>query len=546
MKKFKYLLIVFMSFICINKVKAESINSIEMDIELDLFGNAKVTEIWDAKPTEKTEYYHAFYNIGNSKITNLKVHDEEREYTEIKWDVDASKDAKAYHFGYNYTDEGVELCFGKSSYGSHTYTMTYQISNFVSKTTDDYQIIYWNLLDSITPAPSHVKIRIHSIKKFDSNMELRAYGQKGVPVKVENGEIIYETDKKFDKYAVILAKIEDNMFLTNNELDHDYDYYLDRAETGADHPNDDIPWWAAIIMVVVGVIFPIGVIFGICKFGNTGIGSYKLDFGKTGKRVKHKDMFRDIPCNKDIYRGFFVAYNYGLMKKYTDFLGTILLKWIKQGHIKIESDESGMFKKETSKVIFVDEDASKLDNKLEIKLYDYMYTASKDGILESKEFEKWCRSNYTKINKWFKDAMDYACDKLIEEGKITKTEKRDLGIKHKVYVVDPSMMEEAIKMKGLKNFFNEFDNMSDKEAIQVMLWQEYLMFAQMFGVAKQVAKQFKKLYPDVITDYDYNSMLFIYSFSSSSMSSYTSASGGGLSSGGGGGGSFGGGGGGSR
>ena len=544
MKKIKYLLIVLVAFICVGKVKAESIKSIEMDINIDLFGNANVTEIWETKATEKTEYYHAFYNIGNSKITNLKVHDEDRNYTEIEWDVDASKDEKAYHYGYNYTDEGVELCFGKSSYGTHTYTMEYKISDFVSKTSDGYQIIYWNLLDSIKPAPSHVKIRIHSIKKFADDMELRGYGQKGVPIKVENGEIIYETNKKFDKYAVILAKIEDNMFLTDNELEHDFDYYLDRAEKGADHPNDDVPLWAAIIMALFGFIFPIGVILGICKFGNTGIGSYKLDFGKTGKRVKHKDMFRDIPCNKDIYRGFFVAFNYGLMKKYTDFLGVILLKWLKQGHIKIESDESGLFKKEKSKVIFM-EDASKLDTKIEIKLYDYMYTASKDGILENKEFEKWCRKNYTKINKWFKEVMDYSCDKLIEEGKITKTQKRDFGIKHDVYVVDPSMMEEAIQMKGLKNFFNEFDNMSDKEAIQVMLWQEYLMFAQMFGVAKKVAKQFKKLYPDVVTDYDYNSMIFIYSFSDSGMSSY-SAAGGGSSAGGGGGGSFGGGGGGSR
>ena len=545
MKKLRYLLIILVSFIFIDKVNAESINSIEMDINIDLFGNATVTEVWDTKATEKTEYYHAFYNIGNSKITNLKVHDETTEYTEIPWNVDASKEAKAYHYGYNYTDKGVELCFGKSTYGTHTYTMEYKISNFVSKTSDDYQIIYWNLLDSITPPPKHVKIRIHSMKKFDDYMELRAYGQKGVPIKIVNGEIIYETDKKFDKYAVILAKIDDDMFLTNNVLEHDFDYYLDRAETGADHPNDDIPVWAAIIMGVFGFLVPILTIFGICKFAPTGIGTYKLDFGKTGKNVKNKNMFRDIPCNKDIYRAFFVASNYGLMKKYTDFLGVILLKWTKQGHIKVESDDSGLFKKEKSKVIFLEQDASVLDNKLEIKLYDYMYTASKDGILESKEFEKWCRKNYTKITKWFKEAMDYASDKLIEEGKITKVQKRDLGIKHDVYKVDPSMMEEAIQMKGLKNFFNEFDNMSDKSAIEVMLWQEYLMYAQIFGVAKKVIKQFKKLYPDVITDYDYNSIIFIHTISDSGMSSY-SAAGGGSSAGGGGGGSFGGGGGGSR
>ena len=40
--------------------------------------------------------------------------------------------------------------------------------------------------------------------------------------------------------------------------------------------------------------------------------------------------------NKDIFRAYWVAYNYNLMKKQTDFLGAILLKWLKQKHKRIE------------------------------------------------------------------------------------------------------------------------------------------------------------------------------------------------------------------
>ena len=110
-------------------------------------------------------------------------------------------------------------------------------------------------------------------------------------------------------------------------------------------------------------------------------------------------------------------------------------------------------------------------------------------------------------------------------------------------------------MAGLKKFFNEFENMTDKEAIEVQLWEEYLMYAQIFGVADKVAKQFKKLYPDVINDYDYDSFIYINSFSHTGVNAASAArsraesyssGGGGFSSGGGGGGSFGGGGGGSR
>ena len=79
------------------------------------------------------------------------------------------------------------------------------------------------------------------------------------------------------------------------------------------------------------------------------------------------------------------------------------------------------------------------------------------------------------------------------------------------------------------------------------------MFASIFGIADKVAKQFKEIYPETIYDYDYDSVIFIHTFSydgvhaasvaQSRARSYSSG-GGGFSSSGGGGGSFGGGGGG--
>ena len=232
-----------------------------------------------------------------------------------------------------------------------------------------------------------------------------------------------------------------------------------------------------------------------------------------------------------------------------------MLKWLKQGKITIEKRTVGVvFKKEDTTIIFKDEN---LDNELEVELYQYMKTASKDGILESKEFERWCSSNYTKILKWFDDILDYENDILLAEGKLTSKIVTNLGIfKSEVYEVDPSMYEEATKMKGLKMFFNEMKNMKDKNAIDVMLWEEYLMYAQIFGVADKVAKEFGELYPDLInseTGYNYTNIIFLNNISHSGMTSASSArsraesysaGGGGFSSGGGGGGSFGGGGGG--
>ena len=119
--------------------------------------------------------------------------------------------------------------------------------------------------------------------------------------------------------------------------------------------------------------------------------------------------------------------------------------------------------------------------------------------------------------------------------------------------INDSIMEDAKQLKGLKNFLNDFSNIKDRSAIEVNLWQEYLMYAQMFGIAKKVAKEFKRLYPDVVTDVSYDTVIFVntmsyHSFTSAnnarSLAQSYSAGGGGFSAGGGGGGSFGGGGGG--
>ena len=58
------------------------------------------------------------------------------------------------------------------------------------------------------------------------------------------------------------------------------------------------------------------------------------------------------------------------------------------------------------------------------------------------------------------------------------------------------MLDEAIHLKGLKKFLLDFSIMPEREYFEVEIWEEYLIFAQLLGIADKVEKQFKKLYPD--------------------------------------------------
>lgn len=76
--------LIFLFAISLNKcVKANSINSISMDIYIDKNGDANITETWNCYSDSGTEVYHPYYNLGNSQIINLSVKEGSDYYSTI-------------------------------------------------------------------------------------------------------------------------------------------------------------------------------------------------------------------------------------------------------------------------------------------------------------------------------------------------------------------------------------------------------------------------------------------------------------------------------
>ena len=554
MKKIFYLAVLISCLFFTEIVYANDIKKISMEIYLDNNGDAHVKEEWVADLSSGTEGYKPYYNLGNSEIKNFSVNMDGVQFDSINyWDVDESFDYKKFKSGINEVDNGYELCFGISKYGNNTYEMNYTITNFVSQ-VEDADMIYWQLIPyDLSDKPDYVYIKIYSDFKYSNELPVWGYGNYGGYAYVYDGyiELIHEDELQSDEYMTVLVKFPKGTFTTKSILENEFDYYLDMAEDGATTYEDKITFWDIIAMVfsmITSLIVPVIVIIvSIITAANTkGYGTKRLKFSKGAKKVKDAPYFRDIPCNKDIFKAYWIACQYGLVKKKTDFLGAILLKWIKNGNIENTKVKSSMLKKE--------ERAVKLLNKenlteLEIELFDMMEVASKDGVLESNEFTRWCKNNYNKILKWFNKVIDNVTMDYVAEGYIVEEKKTFITN----YIVKDDLKNVALELSGLKNFLNEFSNIKDRESIEVKLWDEYLIYAQIFGIAKKVAEEFKKLYPDIITDETYDDIIFIHTISYKGVNAASvardratsySSGGGGFSSGGGGGGSFGGGGGG--
>ena len=558
---FIFAFIVF-AFSFTKNVEANHINEISMDIYIDNSGNASITEIWNCYADSGTEVYHPYYNLGNSEISNLTVSENGTDYQSLNtWDTSKSLEDKAYKCGINTISNGVELCWGISSYSAHTYIVKYNISNFIANLNDS-QMLYWTFIPyDFSNTIGNAYIKIYTDFSIPDNIDVWGYGNYGGTAYVYDGYIEMESNGRLDQneYMTMLVKFPSNTFnITSNNYNNNFEDYYHMAEQGATKyskkTSDDETTFGIIIFICI--MFPF-VLFFISIIMT--MKTKELKFGTEGKKIpKDVPYFRDIPCDNNIFKANYISYNYGISKNKTDILGAIILKWLKDDIVKVKKvDANGVLKKEDISIILneINPDES-IKNQQEKELFRMLLKASKDGILEKKEFENWCNENYSKILEWFDNILEKARDELIAEGLIIEKENTHFKFFVKEYYeATPELKEKALQIAGLKRYLKEYTLIKDREPIEVKLFEEYLIYAQMMGIAKKVSKDFKDIYPEIIeqSHFDsYDNIIFINSYASYGISSAKNAEtrannyssgGGGFSSGGGGGGSFGGGGG---
>ena len=552
-------LIIISLFLFIPSVCANSIKNINMDIYIDDEGGAHVKEVWQVRATKGTEIYKTYNNIGESTFTDFKVRLNGTEFTNIgSWNVNGSFDDKAYKNGIHYISDGLELCYGISKYGNNIYEFEYIITDFVVNLNDS-QMVYWRLVPkNMSDTIGDVYIKIHSSFAYKDTLDIWGYGKYGAPAYVYDGYIEMSSDNlNSDEYMTALIKFEPNTFNTTHKIDKDFSYYYDLAEDGSDDYKEPTTFEKFLTGLINLSI--IGFIFYLIAAAINRSTIKSTRYNKSKKKLPADiPYFRDIPGKKELFRNYYISNLYGIILQKSDFLGAVLLKWMKEGSVTIEKTEKKGFFKKTDIVTAMKIGDVVCNNSLEKELYDMIKSAAKDDYLESDEFKKWSRNHYDKLLSWFDKTLNYQGDALILDGSIQRNETQKMLFKNVTFTENESVLNEAIQLAGLKKYLIEFSNEKEKEAIEVHLWQDYLIYAQMFGIAKRVAEQFKKMYPEIIEqtnyNFDFDTVVFINNFSRSAVSSANAArsaaierarnyssGGGGFSSGGGGGGSFGGG-----
>jgi hypothetical protein len=562
-------------------VKAEdnSVDGIDIEIYLNKDGSANITEKWQTNFLSGTELYISYGNLDSYNITNFVVKDEDDityQYQD-SWNVYDDFDAKAHKNGINFNGVDTELCWGISEYGDKEYTVSYKISNLVKQYNDSQAIYFTFVPKDMKPSPKYIKIRISANNSLNNNnSQIWAFGYPTGNINFKENYIIMDSNGVLssNEYMTALIKFNNGMFNASDVVDRSFDSLYEEATSDVNYPDDPTDddnynegsYQESFITIVTTVMIIFGCFYILYKLLTAKSKPIeKFDFGSAGNSIpnlKDVEYWREIPCNGDLLQAYWILNKYGEEVPSTvkeGILGAFLLKWVKEEKVVVTKTKSGLF--------------SFKDNDYAVDLSNYEATDSIDPenlllimlkkasgtnkILEVKEFKRWCNKNYDELYSWFSDTIDYETKQLIEKGIITVSYEKNPRYHNKdfdakVNVVNSSMHEEAVHLLGLKKFLLEFSMMAEREIFEVHIWEEYLILAELMGIADKVAEQLSKLYPHFneiskintdITTFAINNMAHIgyetarrsesYHSSSSSFGGFSSGGGGSSFSGGG-------------
>lgn len=533
---------------------AHTLKAIDIEVTLKENGDGDVRMVWQSNQTSRgTENYISMKDLGGSTITNYRVSEEGVTYQPMEpWNLDASRDEKTNRYGINPITDGVELAWGQGSPGDHTYIVEYTITGLVKK-YDEAQAIHWTFVNSgmsDPPESVNVVIRSETGPLIDTNTRIWAFGYRG-EIQFENNAVRAWSSEPFgsDNYMVLLLRFDAGHFNTDVRVDRSFEDARKEAFGGSDYDEGEVfePRPERSDRGWLRMIGPAIFIVAAMIFGNSIRKSDEMRPRSYARKFKG-DYERDNPIPKDPTKVFYALNRMGITGM-TELVTAWMLRWIQEGRVRQVTTEEGFIIKKDKEALLIPPEAQDPEG-LEGEYFRFMRRAAgEDRILSSNEFTKFAKRNRTALQEWEKRVWESSRNAAVANGLYEQS-----GRAKRTITEEGTLFQE--KVHKFHNYLYDYSLLGEREAVHVNLWDEWMITAGLFGIAKRVAEQFKELYPQYEEQSTYHPGTVIwvnnyarettaaYSITTSSYSSSSSGGGGGFSSFGGGGGGFGGGGGG--
>lgn len=495
---------------------AHSVNDLQMRVVINAQGHARVVEVRECvMGSNGTEGFIKQYNLHGMGVGELSVSDERGVQYEVDtpWDVDRTRAEKANRCGIAKGSDGPELCWGIGASGPRTYNIRYTLTNLVNSFSDSdgFNFKFYEPASGAFAQHARIEIEPEEGAFTPENTRVWAFRFHGT-VEIVDGKIVAETSEPFaheDEGLVILAQFNKGLFhpVTSRKgtfLDKlkkpafkGSDYQLTETENDGRvslagdgyNPDDEGSFLAdlwegisALLQMVLWLAIPF--IF-LVEFFSVGSDvsrarqNMRLFGNKAGEQTQWS---REIPLEGNLYRTSEVLHainSSDVTPK--DQIAAVVMRMTHQHriHLRTRSDGTGNQVLEYVVPPPLKDQAAYGDHEAELMelLHEQMWKAAGDDhVLQPREMEEYMKRypvEHRSVVRRISGLMSVS----------------DRSIKS----LTP---QEVNQVYGLRKFLKEFTLLDERGVKEVGLWKEYMVFATLFGIAKQVYKDLKKIWPE--------------------------------------------------
>ena len=372
---------------------------------------------------------------------------------------------------------GIEICWGIGSEGEHTYVTRYELTGIVRGYEEADGIRQVFLDRDVWPKPEHARVTI--IREDgepispDNGARAWAFGVRNGRVSFVDGALMVETTEAMTpKNALyVMARFDKGTFepalatglnFEEKQAFEGSDYYIDTWwDTVKRWWNILCDWFWTILGGLICIGIPVYFVWGLIK-----------DSFRKRKLKKGADWYRDIPVGGDLRHAARLIYDSGDTDKHGSLMSAQLMQLINIGALSVNwLDEQPR--------ITVNDVAKSEGQPYALKnLHKALHlAASDDGVLDLGELETFVKD--PKNQEW-----------AAALGNVGSMSTGAINLEN------PKYYKEAQQVLGLKKFLKDFTLLDERTAKEVTLWKDYMVWATLFGIAKQVAGEMKRLNPD--------------------------------------------------
>lgn len=577
-------ILAFLSIIIISNISNASgglrLKNLNYDVTLNSDGTADVVETWRIS-IEDTNTLFKTFEIDSSKykeITDVKVAEVKssgnvdfRKINQYKYHVD-----KNCYYALVYKGK-FEIAWGVHAEDvTRTYKISYKIIDAV-KNYNDCSEFYWQFISTDSEIPANKVTGTIKLPNIVGNLEeLRVWAHgplNGNIKKDSNDTVSFEVDG-LEENTMLEARVVTPrlVFGRNNNTSDQYKLQsiLDQEQEWADEANrkrEEIQKRqenirktmiiGCIMFNIIGLVLAVVIIKKIVKYHK------KLQETPKIKPEQELEYYRDIDGNETPAEAAFIYYfkNTGMQYNMSKVISATMLDLCMKKYIEFEVVPN---KKNQIKVI-LKKDSSEGLSKDEKLIYELLQkVANKEtNSFTMKEFEKYASRHSSSVLGIFSTIETIAKNLQEENGNYSKdliTKSNSWSTKGVGYVflailsvismwllVIPAIVAAVYSFKigaryntltqkgvnrkeelqGLKKYMEEFSMIDDKTVPELVLWEKYLVYATVFGIADKVLKQLKVVYPQItdgeLTGYTYMYLMYSNNFNTSFLNTLNSS-----------------------